>query len=92
MPSDSEFVAKGLVRSFSNSLKEETNSSDGKSASRQTLEDALIEQVDYEDAFAALLRGATSRFEIKALLEWSQSSNELLARVRHRRFRAASRS
>lgn len=62
MSTDTEFVAKGLVRSFSNSLMQDNGQPGEKSSSRTTLENALIERVDFEDSFAALLRGAISRF------------------------------
>jgi len=58
-----DFVARGLVRSWSDTLRtRQTNSSDDQmSASSRTLENAFCEQVEKEDALIALLQEAVAR-------------------------------
>jgi hypothetical protein len=67
MSISSGFIAQGLVRSFSDNLKQRMGSDDGKSASRHALEEAFIEQVESEDPLATLLRDAMSRSKAKDL-------------------------
>lgn len=62
IPSEPELAAGGLVRSFSDTLMQDSGLPGDKSPSRKALEDALIERVNFEDSFAALLQGANTRF------------------------------
>ena len=63
MPIEVDFCAKSLVRSFSDTLMQDAGQSDDKSPSRKALEDALMERVGFEDSFAILLQGATTRYD-----------------------------
>ena len=54
-------MASGLVRSYSNSLKDPSRSSRPSSPSRAMIEQSLSEEVDQEDYFSEILRIAASR-------------------------------
>jgi hypothetical protein len=62
MADTSAFVARDLVRTYSNTLN---GSQSGKSSSespQERLESALKEEVEREDALASLIQNAASRF------------------------------
>jgi hypothetical protein len=61
MTTQPEFMAKSLVRSYSNSLKSSESMTRNISPPRMMIERALNEEVDREDEFAELLRVAASR-------------------------------
>lgn len=56
-----EFVARQLVRSYSDSLRAGQGANRERSPPKQRLEEAFVEEVEREDALAALLQNATSR-------------------------------
>jgi hypothetical protein len=55
--------ANGLVRSFSQTFVQGSGQPSDESPSRKALDGALVDRIDFEDAFAALLGGVTTRFE-----------------------------
>jgi hypothetical protein len=63
MTDHSDFVAQGLVRSYSDSLRaqQRENGAEEPQASRRRLENAFCEEVEKEDALATLLQEAMSR-------------------------------
>lgn len=61
MTTHPEFLARGLVRSYSNSLKNSENMARELSPQRVMIESALHEEIKQEDEFAELLRVAASR-------------------------------
>lgn len=58
------FVARSLVRSYSNKLKNVQEVDVDKSFPRQQLEDAFVEESERQDRLAELLQNASSRFVI----------------------------
>jgi hypothetical protein len=64
MTDHSDFVARGLVRSYSDSLRSQhrQNGPEQQENSRRRLEDAFCEEVELQDALASLLQGAMSRY------------------------------
>lgn len=75
MSTDVDFTPSGLVRSFSDILQQDSIQPSDKDPARKALEDALVERVDFEDSFATLLRGATSRSDTRKDLHKSQDSD-----------------
>ena len=59
-----DFIARNLVRTYSDSLRNAQSSDRETSPPRHRLEDALIEEVERQDALAALLQDATARFVV----------------------------
>lgn len=57
-----EFVARQLVRSYSDKLRAGQNANRDKSPPKQRLEEAFVEEVEREDALATLLQNASSRY------------------------------
>lgn len=55
-----EFVARNLVRTFSNTLNNNEKEESSKSPSQKKLEEALREEVQQQDSLAALLQEAIS--------------------------------
>lgn len=63
MTDHNDFVAQGLVRSYSDTLRSQQrhNGNDARDDSRRRLEDAFCEEVEQQDALAKLLQEAMSR-------------------------------
>ena len=64
MEDSNDFVARGLVRSYSDSLRQQhrQNGPEEPESSRRRLENAFCDEVDRQDALASLLQEAMSKY------------------------------
>lgn len=60
MTDHADFVVRSLVRTYSDTLKKSQDGDDNKSPPQRMLEEALCEEVEQQDALAALLQQAAS--------------------------------
>jgi hypothetical protein len=56
------FVIRSLVRSYSDNLNDKSQSNDNRSPSRRMVEEAFCEEVERQDALAALMQQAASKY------------------------------
>jgi hypothetical protein len=78
MTDHNDFVARGLVRSYSDNLRSQQrqNGPPEREDSRRRLENAFCEEVERQDAFATLLQEATSRYTLVPGLRSDNCANK----------------